>query len=316
MPSPSTIDPSAAQLFALMDASEQGFALFDQADRLTYANPRFRRWMGIESDEQPTWVELMRLGHARSRGTRITSADFETWLASALSRRGKLPFRLLETDSVEDRWCVIGETTLHEGGMLCVLTDITDLSTDQRRLRQQRDHARKAALTDELTGLSNRRYLVERLDDLLPKESGMAVAMMDLDHFKRVNDTHGHDIGDTVLRHFARVLQRHTRRNDLSGRMGGEEFLLVMRGVDRAEAAQRMRVLLEDLRTQLPHPDLPALRCTASAGLVFSRTGDTARAVLKRADVLLYAAKAEGRNHCMVETQPGEGLRATTFGEL
>jgi diguanylate cyclase (GGDEF)-like protein len=315
-PLPARPDALAQPLLALMDASEQGFALFDQSDRLLYANAVFRRWMGLHDDELPTWEELMRLGHARRQGTQIDSQDFELWLASARSRRGKLPYRLLESDSTVGRWTLIAETTLQDGGMLCVLTDITDLSTDQRRLRQQRDKARKAALTDELTGLSNRRYLMERLEQLVPHEPGLAVALIDLDHFKRVNDVHGHAAGDQVLRQFGLVLLQHTRRNDVSGRLGGEEFLLVLRGASRPLAARRVRALLEAVRDNVPHPDWPAQHCTASAGLAFARPGDTTRSLMTRADGLLYAAKADGRNHCMVETEDGQGLRATVFAAL
>lgn len=313
---PSSASDLIGQLLVLMDASQQGFALFDRHDRLTYANGRFRAWLGLQADERPTWVELMRMGHARQQGTKVDSEDFETWLASARSRRGKLPFRLLEADLEEGRWLLTAETTLPEGGMLCVLTDITDLSTDRRQLRQQRDMARKAALTDELTGLSNRRHLLERLQALLVLEpQPLAVALLDLDHFKRVNDTYGHDCGDIVLRHFARVLQQHTQRDDVSGRLGGEEFLLVMRGTPRQPAALRVRALLDAMRTQ-PPPTLPKLQCTASAGLVFSRPGESPAALLARADKLLYAAKAEGRDHCRVEAPSGCGARASDFLNL
>lgn len=306
----------APQLFALMEASDQGFALFDAADRLQYANPRFRCWLGLGADEHPSWVELMRLGHARRLGTNVQTEDFETWLASARSRRGKLPFRLIETDSREGRWALTAETTLPGGGMLCVLTDISDLSTEQRHLRQQRDQARRAALTDELTGLSNRRHLRESLRELAARETGLAVALLDLDHFKRVNDEHGHATGDAVLRHFALLLQDRTQRDDLSGRLGGEEFLLVMRQTDRAQAVRRVQALLHALRTCLPLPGLPQLRITASAGLVFPAPGETTGQLLARADRLLYRAKAGGRNHCMVELDGAHAVRGSAYAEL
>lgn len=312
MPDPSSPARLAAPLFALMDASEQGFALFDHQDRLRYANPRFRAWMGLAADEYPCWVELMRIGHARRTGTNVQAEDFETWLASARSRRGKQPFRLLETDACDGRWALNAETTLVDGGMLCVLTDISELGHERRHLRQQRDHAQRAAWTDELTGLANRRYLLERLGELVAAEPGTAVALLDLDHFKRVNDTHGHAAGDQVLRQFARLLQQHTGRDDLSGRIGGEEFLLVMRHSTPAAAARRMRQLLADVQHQLPA--LPPLRTTASAGLVFSAPNETATDLLTRADRLLYAAKNGGRNHCVVETGPHHATRASSFG--
>lgn len=316
MPAPSTIASLAPALFALMDASQQGFALFDHQDRLAYANPRFRAWMGLLPDEHPSWVELMRIGHARRAGTKVEAQDFETWLASARSRRGKEPYRLLETDACDGRWALNAETTLVDGGMLCVLTDISELGHERRHLRQQRDRARRAAWTDELTGLANRRYLLDRLRELLAVEPGLAVALLDLDHFKRVNDTYGHETGDQVLRHFARVLQQHTGRDDLSGRIGGEEFLLVMRRSAPATAARRVHQLLADVHRQLPLPALPQLRTTASAGLVFSMANETASNLMTRADRLLYAAKDGGRNHCVVEAGPNRSARASGFDVL
>jgi diguanylate cyclase (GGDEF)-like protein len=299
-----------------MEASEQGFAMFDQGDKLIYANPRFRRWYGLDDTELPTWSALMRKAHARAIGTRIESPDFDTWLASALSRRGKQSFRLLESDLTEQRWVMIAETTLQDGGMLCVFTDTTDLNIDQRHLRQQRDTARKAAWTDELTGLSNRRYLLERLEALLATGRPLALALLDLDHFKRVNDQHGHDAGDQVLRQFGQVLLQHTGRNDVAGRLGGEEFILMLRGRTRERAAQQVQALVTAVRFGVPHPGGASQHCTVSAGLAFAQAGDTPRTLMTRADALLYSAKAGGRDHCAVESESGDIIRASRWSAL
>ena len=119
-----------------------------------------------------------------------------------------------------------------------------------------------------------------------------------------------------MLRRFARTLQQHTLRDDLSGRLGGEEFLLVMRRTARASAAQRVQRLLRDVAAQTPQPDLPLLRLTASAGLVFAMAHESASALLTRADRLLYLAKSDGRNHCVVETGAHSTVRASSFDRL
>ena len=309
-PSPAELAP---HLFALMDASHQAFALYDRQDRLLYANARFRTLMALAPDAFPTWVELIRGAYARSSGTRIQARNFETWLASARSRRGKLPFRLFETDYHGGRWFQVAETTLPSGGMLCVLTDVSALGAEGRETRLQRDQARKAALTDELTGLSNRRHLLERLHHLLGEEPGMAVAMLDLDHFAEVNATFGHEVGDGVLRHAARLLQQHTGLDDLCGRIGSDQFLLVMRHTERAAAAQRMDDLLQDVRARQPVPGLPQLRITASAGLVFAEPGDSITGLLTRADRLRHASKTAGRQRCLVDLGAGEWGPASAF---
>ena len=108
---PPPVAEVAPHMFALMDASDQAFALYDQRDTLRYANGRFRELMGLAPDAFPTWVEVLRTAYARGSGTKIQAKNFETWLASARSRRGKLPFRLFEADFHADRWFLVAETT-------------------------------------------------------------------------------------------------------------------------------------------------------------------------------------------------------------
>jgi diguanylate cyclase (GGDEF)-like protein len=292
-------------LLALMNASHQAFALFDDTDTLRHANPVFRHLLGLLPDEYPSWAQVMRLGRARGAGTQVSADDFERWLASALSRRGKLPYRTIESQLENGGWYLTCETTLPDGWMLNVLTDISELAVDHRRLRHQRDMARSASYTDELTGLSNRRYLMEQLQARLGehKASQLTLVLLDLDRFKSINDTHGHDTGDVVLRHFAGLLQAHTRRDDLSGRMGGEEFLLVIRDATTEQSLGQVQALLQAVRTSVPLADLPGLGVTVSAGLAPARPGDTVRQLLSRADEALYAAKAAGRDRCVVSDQ-------------
>jgi len=293
-------------LLGLADSSEQGFALFDESDTLRYANPAFRRALGLHDGEFPTWFELMRLGYARDRGTRVEADDFETWVASARSRRGKVPYRVIETNLHDDtkrdgeRWVLTTETTHRDGWMLCVVTDVTALHADGRSVRQARDKALLTAMVDELTQLGNRRYIMKHLQDLLQSRAAdaapLAVALLDLDHFKSINDRFGHDVGDSVLCHFASVLKSGIRRDDLAGRYGGEEFAMILPGADRAGVAGVIARVLQEARNAKPVPDLPQLRYTCSVGIAFSRAGDDPRTLLHRADRALYQAKAEGRD--------------------
>lgn len=156
-------------------------------------------------DDFPSWVELMRSGYSSSTGTAIETSDFELWLRSTRTRRGKLPFRTIETSLNDGRWMLTTETTLPGGWMLCVVTDVSELGIELRDLRQQRDRALKSALSDELTGLGNRRYAMDSLNHMLgpSKAQALAVIIMDIDHFKSVNDRFGHACGDLVLKDFA-----------------------------------------------------------------------------------------------------------------
>ena len=246
------------------------------ADTLVYANHFYRRLLALDDHSRPTWKDILRANHREQNGTRISTQDFEAWLASAASRRAKLPFRAFEADLHDGRWVHVTEMTLANGWMLCVLTDFTDLGASERTLRQQRDLAVRAALSYPLTGLSNRRHMQEQLHLLhtYGQLLGTAVVLLDIDHFKRVNDTHGHDQGDMLLRHFAGALQRQVRREDLAARWGGKEFLLLLRDVTQEAACEVVERVLQEARASVPLANLPKFHCTCSAGLTFFRPGE------------------------------------------
>lgn len=306
-PSMSAASPPASpplspdRLLELIGSARQGVGIFDETDTLVYANCFYRELLHVPEDGRPTWKEILRANHREQSGTRIETQDFDDWLASAASRRGKLPFRAFEADLHDGRWVHVTETTLPNGWMLCVLTDITELGADERTLRQQRDLALRAALSDPLTGLSNRRHMHETLATLHASQQlhPAAIVLLDIDHFKRVNDTFGHDQGDLLLRHFAGRIQAQVRRGDLAARWGGEEFLLLLRDVTPEAAGQVLERLFRDVRDGVPLPRHPEFRYSCSPGLAFVRDGEALKDVLRRADQALYAAKSDGRDRWM-----------------
>ncbi|MCZ7493208.1 diguanylate cyclase [Agrobacterium rhizogenes] len=289
-------------LMDLMAASQQGYALFDGEDELRFANTAFRMALGIGPDEFPTWADLMRIGYRNSTGTAVETADFELWLRSAGTRRGKLPYRTIETSLNDGRWMLTTETTLPGGWMLCVVTDISELGVELRDLRQERDRALKFALSDELTGLGNRRYVMDILNHRLGpnKAEALAVIIMDIDHFKSVNDRFGHACGDLVLKDFAARLSAAVARGDLVGRIGGEEFLLMLAGSRVLGVEAVMQGVLSSLAQASPLADMPGFRYSCSAGIAFANPGESASDVLRRADTALYEAKNTGRNRYVI----------------
>ena len=155
------------------------------------------------------------------------------------------------------------------------------------------DAARRLADRDPLTGLLNRRGLERSLSQRQQTGARGAVLMLDLDHFKRVNDVHGHDVGDRVLRDLARLVSRQMRRPDLAARFGGEEFVIYLSdlGQDAAlRVAERVRMSVED------HLRVAGEAQTVSIGVAPWPPGESFDAILKRADMAVYAAKAAGRN--------------------
>ncbi|HZY49086.1 MAG TPA: PleD family two-component system response regulator [Devosia sp.] len=174
-------------------------------------------------------------------------------------------------------------------------------------LRQSVTNTLALAVTDELTGLYNRRYFDRHLSLMLDKareqERDMAVMLIDMDFFKAVNDNHGHDIGDAVLKEFAERLKRNIRGVDLACRFGGEEFVVLMPDTDFRQAqgvAERVRMAVAERGFEAP--GLRPLTVTCSVGVALNEHElDTPEMILKRADVALYRAKREGRNRVVFD---------------
>jgi two-component system, cell cycle response regulator len=174
-------------------------------------------------------------------------------------------------------------------------------------LRSSIEQSVEAAITDSLTGLHNRRYMESHLKTLVQKarESSRPISLLvaDIDFFKRVNDTYGHDAGDNVLREFAARFRRNTRGIDLACRLGGEEFVIIMPDTELARAFQvgeRLRACVAAEPFQIDSQT--RLRVTASVGLAtMERREDTFETLFKRADQALYAAKREGRNRVIAD---------------
>lgn len=174
----------------------------------------------------------------------------------------------------------------------------------QDRLRADLGHALELALTDPMTGLYNHRYLTRHLRGLLGSgvAGGVSVMMIDIDHFKAVNDRFGHAAGDRVLKLVAETLRSRTRVFDSLARYGGEEFVVIMSGSTQAEAeaaAERLRASIQDLNVS---PDGSGPRqITVSIGVASTGDGDTSpERLLADADTALYAAKRAGRNRVEV----------------
>lgn len=303
-------DKTMLQAARLMEAAGVCVAVFDYDDRLRYANRAFRAAWFVEEGEHPLWPELMRRNFQMKRGTVIKVENFEAWLASTISRRGKAGFRAFETDLHDGRWLWMTETMQDDGWMLCVASDITSIRPDERTLRQDRDDAIKASHTDELTGIPSRRFVMSKLNDLLgAREEGSGlhwghvgcIAVLDIDNFKYINDRFGHSVGDAVLKDFAATLQSYVRKTDVLGRVGGEEFVLILPNTTAENAEVIVGRMLEAVRLSRPLPDQVSFRYTFSAGIACAERNEKADDLYRRADLALYAAKMRGRNQISLD---------------
>ncbi len=294
------------QMVQLMDDAGVMVAAYDPDDRLRYANRAFREAWCLEEGEQPLWSDLMRRNFNAKCGTVIAASDFETWLLSTTSRRGKSGFRALETDLHDGRWLWMTETMQPNGWMLCIASDISSIRPDERALRQDRDSAVKASHTDELTGIPSRRFVMSKLEEMVrakgdPNSQVGCLAVLDIDNFKYINDRFGHGVGDAILKNFAATVQRLVRKTDVFGRVGGEEFVLLLPNTAPEEAEQVVDRMLVAVRHSRPLPEQLSFRYTFSAGITSAFGSDDATELYRRADLALYAAKMRGRDQISLD---------------
>ncbi len=180
-----------------------------------------------------------------------------------------------------------------QNGFFSFTFDITQLKDAENRLEQM-------ARFDALTGLANRRYFDERLAATVARcrrhGAPLALLYLDIDHFKRINDAHGHDTGDAVLRKFAQRLKSCVREGDLVARIGGDEFALLAEGAQSIADAEAIAAKVIASMLAPMFPDTTGLVVSASIGIAFSRRSAEAERLLAAADAALYRAKDAGRN--------------------
>jgi diguanylate cyclase (GGDEF)-like protein len=192
-----------------------------------------------------------------------------------------------------------------------VLSEIGLLQEECRRLQEECRRLQKLSQTDPLTGLFNRRYLMNSLEQEMERtrRTGLptSLIMMDLDHFKRLNDTYGHPFGDTVLCHVATVLKDNLRKLDIPCRYGGEEFAVILPGTRLPQAVRLAMRLKNTLGQGWEEPQGGTGRLTASFGVdTFTGREELSRKkFVQQADRWLFVAKAQGRNTvCHPDSSP------------
>jgi diguanylate cyclase len=172
-------------------------------------------------------------------------------------------------------------------------------------LERQLTATRQQASLDGLTGIANQGSFHAELDRRLRRVgSQLVLAILDVDHFKSVNDTYGHAEGDRVLKAVAQGLKQSVRDNDFVARGGGDEFMVLLENVRLRQAEGRFTTVLARLRTEVAKGGSGAPAPSLSCGLAELSAGDTPASLYERADQALYAAKRGGRNRVATKTQP------------
>ena len=193
------------------------------------------------------------------------------------------------------------------------LSNIIDVALDKwtrlQQARADREKLERLATFDSLTGLYNRRAVLGRLDELINLanryKEDFSLSMLDIDHFKKVNDHYGHLTGDEVLEEIAILIRRNIRETDIVGRYGGEEFIIILPKTNLASAwvvAERLRSIIE--KTKMKDSAGNAFAITVSQGLVGWERDEDAASLISRADEALYKAKEKGRNRVQILLGP------------
>lgn len=282
-------------LVSALKAVGYGVLITNIEAEIEWVNPAFEKLTGYSFEESlgKKPAELVKSGlqeesFYKALWEKILSG--ENWCGEVINKRkdGSLYTEELTIAPVTD-----------EKGQICHFVGIKQDITERKQMQEQ---LWEMATTDFLTGLINRRYFMVKLEDEYARlqrfnDHDVALLMLDIDHFKRVNDTYGHPVGDALLKHFTTIIQNSLRKTDIVGRLGGEEFAIILPETPILAAkifAERLCLEVKNASLQLGDT---AIQITVSIGIAAMEITDSSYdAVLIRADDALYRAKELGRN--------------------
>ena len=211
-------------------------------------------------------------------------------------------------DLRDGSWWWVNDRRMSNGWTLVVATDISSIKYEEFRLRDAHASALKASETDFLTGLPNRRSGVAQaeaeLNEFRANRLPLTIAVLDIDRFKRINDTYGHEAGDMVLVRFAQAVRSGVNSRDHVSRLGGEEFLVTMPDTTAPRAALRIQRLLHKLGPIECGPEHQPVQISFSAGLATAHHSEELSSLMARADSALYSAKNQGRSRVAISPSP------------
>lgn len=294
---------SERKLQLIFDKAETGIFVAAADGRLQSWNPAFARILEVSAGGPDVDIQRLLAPHGEAVERLLRES-----IATNGPKESDLPLPARGSD--ERRWIELSVNPVDSGHVQGIVNDIT-----QRKRTEAA--AERLASADPLTGLLNRRGLELTLAALFEQRranqdvaSSFAVLLVDLDGFKAVNDTHGHEAGDLLLRWVAAVLERTVRRSDVVARLGGDEFVVVLTGVADEHAAMAIgNTIVEEVAKPIEVPTGGSVSVGASIGLTLvSSTDRDGAAILRRADAAMYGAKQSGKGRVHVAGRAGESL--------
>jgi len=293
----------------LLDSLYDGVYFVDRERRITYWNKAAERLTGYRSDEVcGRRCQDNILVHTGRDGVGLCLNGCPITAALADGKTHENDAFLLHKDGYRRPVLVRAIPIRNPAGEITGAVELFSDNSAQTVSAHRIAELEAIAYLDPLTGLANRRFteitLAAKLNEFDRYQAGFGLLMIDLDHFKQVNDLHGHDAGDQVLRVTSKTIAASLRSFDFPGRWGGEEFVAMIARATApvlAQVAERCRALVEASRTSLSSK---VLRPTISIGGTLVRSGDSPATIVRRADQLMYRSKHAGRNRVSLDCAP------------
>jgi len=300
------IQTSELRYRRLFEAAQDGILILDaETGMITDVNPFLIKLLGYAREE---FLEKRLWEMGAFKDIEASKDAFQALQKNEYIQYKDLPLRtkdglLIQVEFVSNVYWAGSEKVIQ-----CNIRDITERQQMQDALLKNEALLREQSVRDHLTGVFNRRYMEETLERELFRASrkglSLGIIMLDVDDFKRFNDTYGHTAGDAILRELGSLLLKHVRGEDITTRYGGDEFIIVLPDASPEVTCQRAKLICEDvkqIRLQFDGQTLEAV--TLSLGIaVFPEHGSTSTVLLKAADDALYRAKREGRGRVVVAT--------------
>jgi len=291
----------------ILEHTPEAFGVFDRDDKLVFCNQAMAEAFAIPKEQAigKSNVELMKHAYFNDSNINIETEDIDAWIADIRSRQRQQKHRVFESDGKDGTWRQISELLIDNDLLVVSSSDITELKQAQIELARALETISEIAAIDELTQVNNRRSFNELACIEVKKskryDHPLSLILLDIDHFKQVNDTYGHANGDLVLQEFAHLFKENLRDTDLFARFGGEEFVALLPETKAKEAwnlANRLSQLLAKKSIALLD-DEGEISITVSSGLCqLLGNEDSLENMLVRADKALYQSKQTGRNRC------------------
>jgi diguanylate cyclase (GGDEF)-like protein/PAS domain S-box-containing protein len=290
------------KLMQFIEVSKDGYLVFDKNDRIIFINQTFASIIGIDKAQAigMAFDQLIRHSAEHKTGLHVETDDLDAWLAQSQVKRHSAEFRLLEVDLWDGRWFLLSEQRLATQELLVHAKEITEQKNLEFKLLTTQEKLSELALTDELTGIANRRSFINSVKLELSRKERLKIPasllILDMDFFKRINDTHGHQAGDKVLKHVADLVTSQLRPYDIFGRIGGEEFAIYLADTEKVKAyliADRLRIGLYNSPVNIGSINVSV---SVSIGLCVNTTEASFDDMYEQADIALYQAKKLGRN--------------------